>query len=282
MDHLVWHDRPLLERPVLIAAFEGWSDAGDAATSAVEFLADQWDAEPVASIDAEEFFDFTATRPRVELDEAGRRSIIWPANDLSTAKVPGTDTDVVFLLGTEPQLRWRTFCRQVTDAAAALDVSTVITLGALLAEVPHTRPTSVMGSTSDPRLTERYQFRPSRYQGPTGITGVLHSACGDAGLPSASVWAAVPSYVPGAPSPKATLALVQRVAALLGTQPEIDDLQLASISYEQQLDELVREDEETLGYVAQLEERFDSDEAFPTGVSLAEEVERFLRDQGGD
>ena len=282
MDHLVWHDRPLLERPVLIAAFEGWSDAGDAATSAVEFLADQWDAEPVASIDAEEFFDFTATRPRVELDEAGRRSIIWPVNDLSTAKVPGTDTDVVFLLGTEPQLRWRTFCRQVTDAAAALDVSTVITLGALLAEVPHTRPTSVMGSTSDPSLTERYQFRPSRYQGPTGITGVLHSACGDAGLPSASVWAAVPSYVPGAPSPKATLALVQRVAALLGTQPEIDDLQLASISYEQQLDELVREDEETLGYVAQLEERFDSDEAFPTGVSLAEEVERFLRDQGGD
>lgn len=283
MDHLVWHDRPLLERPVLIAAFEGWSDAGDAATSAVEFLADQWDAEPVASIDAEEFFDFTATRPRVELDETGRRHIVWPTNELSTAKAPGTDTDVVFLLGTEPQLRWRTFCRQVIDAATALDVATVITLGALLAEVPHTRPTSVMGSTSDPELTERYQLRPSRYQGPTGITGVLHSACGDAGLPSASVWAAVPSYVPGAPSPKATLALVQRISGLLGTQPEIGDLQLASMSYEQQLDELVREDEETLAYVAQLEERFDNDDdEFPTGVSLVEEVERFLRDQGGD
>jgi proteasome assembly chaperone (PAC2) family protein len=280
MEHVHWHHRPPLHRPVLVTAFEGWSDAGDAATSAVEYLSDQWDSVPVASIDAEEFFDFTESRPRVELDEFDQRQIIWPGNHLATATVPGPDSDIVFLLGTEPQLRWRTFCRQITDVAEALDVSMVITLGALLAEVPHTRPTSVMGSSTDQELTERYGLRPSRYQGPTGITGVLHSACRDAGFPSASIWAAVPSYVPGAPSPKATLALVQRVATMLGTTVDIDDLALASMSYEQQLDELVREDEETMAYLSQLEERYDSDDdEFPTGVSLVEEVERFLRDQ---
>jgi predicted ATP-grasp superfamily ATP-dependent carboligase len=283
MEHLVWHDRPPMHRPVMITAFEGWSDAGDSATSAVEYLADQWDATPVASIEAEEFFDFTATRPRVELDEFDQRQIVWPTNDVSAATVAGLDTDVLLLLGTEPQLRWRTFCRQVTDVAEALDVSMVITIGALLAEVPHTRPTSVMGSTSDTGLATRFGLRPSRYQGPTGITGVLQTACREAGLPAASIWAAVPSYVPGAPSPKATLALVQRVASMLDTSVEVDDLQLAALSYEQQLDELVREDEETMAYLSQLEERFDSDEDdFPTGVSLVEEVERFLRDQRND
>jgi predicted ATP-grasp superfamily ATP-dependent carboligase len=280
MEHLVWHDRPPMHRPVLITAFEGWSDAGDAATSAVEYLADQWGANPVASIEAEEFFDFTATRPRVELDELDQRQIVWPANELSAATVPGLNTDVVLLLGTEPQLKWRTFCRQVTDVAEVLDVSTVITLGALLAEVPHTRSTSIMGSTTDPVLAEQYGLRPSRYQGPTGITGVLHTTCRDAGLPSASIWAAVPSYVPGAPSPKATLALVERVGSMLGATIEVGDLQIASLSYERQLDELVREDEETMAYLDQLEQRYDSDdEEFPTGVSLVEEVERFLRDQ---
>jgi predicted ATP-grasp superfamily ATP-dependent carboligase len=280
MEHLVWHDRPPLNRPVLITAFEGWSDAGDAATSAVEFLADQWDADPIATIEAEEFFDFTATRPRVELDEFDQRHIVWPANELSAANVPDLGTDVVLLLGTEPQLRWKTFCRHITDVAEALDVSMVITLGALLAEVPHTRPTSVMGSSSDEALATRFGLRPSRYQGPTGITGVLHTVCRDAGLPSASIWAAVPSYVPGAPSPKATLALVQRVCEMLDTPVVVDDLQLATLSYEQQLDELVREDEETVAYLTQLEERYDNDDdEFPTGVSLVEEVERFLRDQ---
>jgi predicted ATP-grasp superfamily ATP-dependent carboligase len=280
MEHLVWHDRPPIHRPVLITAFEGWSDAGDAATSAVEYLADQWGANPVASIEAEEFFDFTATRPRVELDEFDQRQIAWPANELSAATVPGLNTDVVLLLGTEPQLKWKTFCRQVTDVAEVLDVSTVITLGALLAEVPHTRSTSIMGSTTDPVLAEQYGLRPSRYQGPTGITGVLHTTCRDAGLPSASIWAAVPSYVPGAPSPKATLALVERVGSMLGATIEVGDLQIASLSYERQLDELVREDEETMAYLDQLEQRYDSDdEEFPTGVSLVEEVERFLRDQ---
>ena len=283
MEHVHWHDRPPMHRPVLVTAFEGWSDAGDAATSTVEYLADQWESVPVASIDAEEFFDFTETRPRVELDEHEQRQIVWPGNHLTVATVPGPDTDVVLLLGTEPQLRWRTFCRQITDIAEALDVSMVVTLGALLAEVPHTRPTSVMGSSSDQELTDRFNLRPSRYQGPTGITGVLHAACRDAGFPSASIWAAVPSYVPGAPSPKATLALVQRVGSMLGATIDVDDLQLASLSYEQQLDELVREDEETMAYLSQLEERFDSeDDDFPTGVSLVEEVERFLRDQRND
>ncbi len=276
----MWHDRPPLNRPVLITAFEGWSDAGDAATSAVEYLADQWDAAPIASIDAEEFFDFTATRPRVELDQFDERQIVWPGNEFSAASPSGLDHDVVLMLGTEPQLRWKTFCRHITEAAEVLDVSMVITLGALLAEVPHTRPTSVMGSSSDPDVASRFNLNPSRYQGPTGITGVLHTWCRDAGLPSASMWAAVPSYVPGAPSPKATLALVQRVGTMLGAPVEVDDLQLATLSYEQQLDDLVREDEETVAYLNQLEERYDNeDDEFPTGVSLVEEVERFLRDQ---
>lgn len=282
MEHVHWHDRPILHRPVLVTAFEGWSDAGDAATSAVEYLADQWDATPVASIDAEEFFDFTETRPRVEIDEFDQRQIVWPGNHFSVANVAGPDLDVILLLGTEPQLRWRTFCQQITDVAEALDVSMVITLGALLAEVPHTRPTSVMGSSSDTELAERFGLRPSRYQGPTGITGVLHTVCRDAGFPSASIWAAVPSYVPGAPSPKATLALVRRVADMLGAEIDVDDLAIATLSYEQQLDELVREDEETMAYLGQLEERYDSEDEFPTGVSLVEEVERFLRDQRGD
>ncbi|MGY6502005.1 MAG: PAC2 family protein [Acidimicrobiales bacterium] len=283
MEHVVWHDRPPLRRPIMITAFEGWSDAGDAATSAVEYLADQWDATAVASIDAEEFFDFTTTRPRAELDELGQRQIIWPANDLTAATISGVDRDVLLLLGTEPQLRWRTFCHQVLSIAEVLDVSTIITLGALLAEVPHTRPTSVMGSSTDPELSARYNLNPSRYEGPTGITGVLHAACHGVGVPSASIWAAVPSYVPGAPSPKATLALVDRIASLLETEVDTADLHLASASYEHQLDELVKEDEETLAYVAQIEERYDNeDDDFPTGVSLAEEVERFLRDQRND
>lgn len=278
MDQLVWHERPTLRRPVLLVAFEGWSDAGDAASSAVEFLSDRWSSRPVASIEAEEFFDFTETRPRAVLDEEGNRQISWPSNELRTATVPGLDHDVLLFIGTEPQLRWRTFCRQLTSAAEALGVSYVITLGALLAEVPHTRETSIMGSSQDPGLQVRFGLEASRYEGPAGITSVIHQACVDAGIPSAALWAAVPSYVPGAPSPKATLALVERATSMLGTAIPATDLEIASAAYERQLDELVSEDEETAGYVEQLERRYDSDDEDATAESLIDEVERFLRD----
>jgi hypothetical protein len=281
MDQLVWHERPTLRRPVLLIAFEGWSDAGDAASTAVQFLAERWSSRLVASIEAEEFFDFTETRPRAQLDESGDRQIIWPANELRSATVPGLDHDVLLLLGTEPQLRWKSFCRQITTAAEALDVSYVVTLGALLAEVPHTRETSIMGSSQDPGLQVRFGLAASKYEGPTGVTSVVHHACHEAGIPSAALWAAVPSYVPGAPSPKATLALVERAASLLGTAVPATDLEIATAAYERQLDELVQEDEETAGYVEQLERRYDSDED-TTAESLVEEVERFLRDQRGD
>lgn len=282
MDPLVWHQRPALHRPSLVIAFEGWSDAGDAASSAVQFLSDRWSAEPVASIDAEEFFDFTETRPRVQLDVDDRREVVWPRNELTVASVPGLDHEVLLFLGTEPQLRWKTFCRQITSAALDLGVGLVVTLGALLAEVPHTRETSVMGSSQDADLQVRYGLRPSRYEGPAGITSVVHQACHDAGIPSASLWAAVPSYVPGAPSPKATLALVERTVSILGASVPVTDLEIASAAYERQLDELVHEDEETAGYVEQLEHRYDTEDDEISPESLVEEVERFLRDHPSD
>lgn len=282
MEHLVWHDRPQLRRPVMIAAFEGWNDAGEAATGAVELLGERWEARRIASIDPEEFFDFTSTRPRVELGDDDERQIVWPANELSVASPPGLATDVVLLLGTEPQLKWRTFSDLVVDAARELEVSMVITLGALLAEVPHTRPTPVTGTTADPELSAMLGLAPSRYEGPTGIVGVLSQSIRRAGIPSASLWAAVPSYVPGAPSPKATLAIVERVTTLLHTGLVLTDLEIAAASYERQLDELVAEDEETTDYVEQLEQRFDTEDHPLRPDSIVDEVERFLREQRGD
>ncbi len=272
--HLRWADVPELRHPVLLAAFEGWNDAGDAATAAVSFLHDRWEARIFADIDPEDFFDFSATRPRVELDESENRQIIWPATELSTAPVPGAERDVVLLRGVEPQLRWRTYCSQILALVEALDVELVVTLGALLAEVPHSRPVSVFGASYDDALVEDLGLSISRYQGPTGIVGVLHTACRDADIPSASLWAAVPTYVPGAPSPKAALALLQRTATLLGTELDTTSLELASASYESQVSELVQEDEETADYVAGLEVRYDqedfggSDDAGRTGRAL--------------
>ena len=203
MEHVRWTSRPNLHRPVLIAAFEGWNDAGDASSNAVRWLHERWGAEPFAFIDPEEFFDFSATRPRVRLDEGHQREIVWPAFEFSTATIPGTDTEVVLLLGTEPQLRWRTFSEQVVAVADACGVRLAITLGALLADVSHAAPVSVIGTAYDPDVVGRLGLTQSSYEGPTGIVGVLHDALARAGVDSASLWAAVPSYVPSAPSPKA-------------------------------------------------------------------------------
>jgi proteasome assembly chaperone (PAC2) family protein len=272
MEHLRWTSRPALRRPVVIAAFEGWNDAGDAATTAARWLRDRWAPRVFAEIDPEEFFDFTTTRPQVVLDDGVRR-IDWPLTDVSAGGEAGRD--IVVVLGSEPQLRWRTFSEQVIDVAKAVDAELLITLGALLAEVPHTRPTSVMATGDDPDMG----LTVSQYEGPTGIVGVLHDACNQAGLRSASLWAAVSAYVPGAPSPKAALALVERVGDLLEIPIMATDLEIASASYERQVSEVVTDDEEMTDYVERLEERYDQDDSVPSPASLVEEVERFLRDQ---
>lgn len=280
---LRWTARPRLRRPAMICAFEGWNDAGDASSYAARYLAERWDLRPFADLDPEDYFDFTTTRPRVHLDEGHQREIVWPANELAAGSIPGTDRDVIILTGTEPQLKWRTFCEQITEVATTFDVELVITLGALLAEVPHSRPVSVIGTAVDQGLIDRLDLARSSYEGPTGIVGVLQDACARAGLPAASLWAAVPTYVPGAPSPKAALALVERTCGLLGVSVAATDLEIATAAYERQIDELVDEDDETADYVANLEARFDDgeiDEDLSDVSSLVEEVERFLRSTG--
>ena len=254
---LRWHHRPKLRQPVLVAAFEGWNDAGDAASSAARWLADRYGAELVATIEAEDFFDFTTTRPMVEHDEGGRR-IVWPDTELWACSTDSR-ADLVVMVGQEPHLRWRTYAKAVTEAADALECSMALTLGALLSEVPHTRPTNVTGTTDDDDLLERFELERSSYEGPTGIVGVLHAACQDRGIPTASLWAAVPTYVSGAPSPKATLALVERACAVLGINQPTTDLQIASAAYERQIDELVEADDDTAAYVAGLEAAADDE-----------------------
>jgi proteasome assembly chaperone (PAC2) family protein len=279
LEHVRWRHRPDVVRPVLVTAFEGWNDAGDAASTAVRQLGQHWATEPFASIDPEVFYDFTSTRPQVRLDLAGERHIDWPDNELGAARV-SDDLHVVTLVGNEPQLRWRTFCSQITGLARLLDVRMVVTMGALLSEVPHTRPTPVYGAAYDAELTARLGLMPSRYEGPTGIVGVLHAAFTNAGLPSASLWAAVPTYVPSAPSPKAALALVERAARLLEVEVDTGGLQAETRLYEEQISQLVDADEESRDYVAQLEASYDDGEAVEDGgFRLIAEVEKFLRDQ---
>jgi proteasome assembly chaperone (PAC2) family protein len=279
VDHVRWRTRPTLDRPVLVAAFEGWNDAGDAASGTVRYLIDQYDAELVAEIDAEEFFDFTTARPQAEIDDDGVRQIVWPTTEVYVARLPDDAGDVLLLIGTEPQLKWRTFCNQVIAIAQDLDCRLVVSLGALVAEVPHSRPVPVAGTVTDPDLQSQLHLQPSTYQGPTGVVGVLSAACREAGLAAASLWAAVPTYVPTAPSPKAVLALLTRTTEVLGTWVPTTDLEIASAAYERQVTELVLEDDETSEYVSQLEERHDAADDTGAARSLVEEVERYLRDR---
>ncbi|MCC5953139.1 MAG: PAC2 family protein [Acidimicrobiia bacterium] len=276
--HLRWDEVPAARSPVLLVAFEGWNDAGSAASLALQFLRETWGARAFCSVDPEEFYDFSSTRPTVSLAEDGTRRLTWPENTFSHAVVRD-DLEVICLLGTEPELRWRTFCEQVTHLAAAEDVRLVVTLGALLADVPHTRPTTVYGTAYSTEVVEQLSLTPSRYEGPTGIVGVLHDAFARAGVPSASLWAAVPSYVPNAPSPKAALALVARLARLLEVDVDGDALAAAATDYEEQIDLVVTGDLDSQEYIAGLEEAWDGrDLEEATGPALVEEVERFLRD----
>src|ERR687891_2033598 len=275
------YERPALEKPVLIGAFRGWNDGGQAATLAAGYLARRWGARKFADIDPELFVDFQATRPHVVLDEGRTRRIEWPENTFYRARIPGTSRDAVLLIGVEPNYRWRTFTEIVGELASDLGVELFVTLGALLADVPHTRPAPVTGAASDPRLVEELGLQLSRYEGPTGIVGVLHDAFKNVGVPSVSLWAAVPHYVSLAPSPKAALALCKRLGQLLDVRIETKELAEAAESYQQQVTEAVATDEETAAYVEELEQRADAitEESIPSGDSLAAELTRFLRER---
>lgn len=262
---------------MVILAFEGWNDAGEAATQAVEHLIRQSGDTSFAWIDPEDFYDFTTTRPQVRI-EGDQRIIDWPQNRFLEYRSDG-QLDVVLVRGVEPQLRWRTFTAQVVEVATTLQARLVLTLGALLADVPHSRPTPVYGTSYDQQVMEAMSLEPSSYEGPTGIVGVLLDECRQRGIPSASLWAAVPSYIAAAPSPKAALALVDRVSRLLGLHVEVGDLTEAAAAYEQQISQLVAEDPETERYVRHLEEQHDREQEPEDVDRLVAEVERFLRDQ---
>lgn len=273
--------------PVVIAAFEGWNDAADAASTAVRYLRDRWSARPFATIDHEDFYDFTATRPQVRLVNGLTRRIDWPETELSWASLPGTSREVVVLLGHEPQLKWRTFTDQIVRVATELQVELIVILGALLADVPHSRPVRVTGTAADAELVKRLGLGRSTYEGPTGIVGVLHEAFSKSHLPSASLWAAVPHYVAATPSPKASLALVERAVDLLSTTVDLDDLAVAAADYERQVDEVVAADDDVVAYVRRLESSTDDDDAVAdletvSGDALVAELERYLREQRGE
>jgi predicted ATP-grasp superfamily ATP-dependent carboligase len=287
MSDLIVSSRPDLRRPVLIAAFKGWNDGGQGATLGGGYLAKQWGAESFAEIDPENFYDFQAVRPNVSLEDGLTRKLEWPTNTFLHAPIPGLDRDAVILLGVEPNLRWKTYSGLVLELVQDLEVELVVTLGSLLADVPHTRPAPVSAAASDPALVEELGVEPSRYEGPTGIVGIVLDACRQAGLPSVSLWAAVPHYVSLAPSPRAALALCRRLGELVGTEIDVADLEQAAEEYSEQVTEAVASDAETAAYVEELERRVDLMEAaeeLPSGESLAAELTRFLREreQNGD
>lgn len=305
MEHVRWLARPTLRRPVLIAAFTGWNDAGDAASNSVRHLVEAWQAQPLAEIDPEEFTDFATVRPHVRLTPQRTRTIVWPTVGVWSASTPGGD--VILMLGPEPALRWRLFTEQIIGIAKEFDASLVLTLGALLADVPHSRPVQLIGTATDQEIIDRYDLQRSSYEGPTGIVGVLHDACTHADLPSASLWAAVPAYASQVPSPKAALALVERSCEILGSPGPVARLRQEADEYDARVSSFVADDSDLIGYVARLESLADSgeldddyefdddvddDDDDSVGGELADdeldsdelmaEVEQFLRDQGDD
>jgi len=286
MDALAWEaELPRLRSPAMVCAFAGWNDAAGAATTALTTAAESLDAEVIAQIDPEEFFDFQANRPTISMTEGQTREIEWPGNVLLSATPAGAERDLVLLAGTEPNLRWRTFSDGIAEAAEALGVQMVVTLGALIADVTHTLPVPITGLASDEELIEELDLARSSYEGPTGVVGVLHDACKRRGIPSASLWAAVPHYVAAVPNPKAALALLRRLEGLVGVAVEASDLEEESTNYESQVSRAVAANPEIEELVQRLEEeqadRLDIVEDLPSAEALARDFERYLRQQGG-
>jgi proteasome assembly chaperone (PAC2) family protein len=295
MEHVRWLADPTLQRPTVIAAFTGWNDAGDAASSAARHLIEGWHATPLAEIDPEEFTDFATVRPHVRLDAQRNRTIVWPTVGVWSASTPGGD--VIIVLGPEPALRWRSFSDQIVAVAQRFGAGLVLTLGALLADVPHTRPVQLIGTATDQDLIDRFDLQRSNYEGPTGIVGVLHDSFTRAGVASASLWAAVPAYASQVPSPKASLSLISRACEMIGAPIPMGTLASEAAEYEDRVTAIVNDDDDLLGYVARLESMVgddDDDDDDTVGGEYADdpivesdldsdelmaEVERFLRDQ---
>ncbi len=276
-------DFPTLVDPVMVAAFEGWNDAGDSASNAVAHLCSVWDAQPLADLDSEEYYDYQVNRPNISLDEHGIRSITWPATRIYVARVPLFPRDIVLVQGIEPNMKWQQFTREILGLAVELEVSLLVTMGALLSDIPHTRPVPVTGTTANGQLAADLDLEPATYEGPTGIVGVLQEACGRFGIDSVSLWAAVPHYVAQPPCPKATLALVRRVEDILDVPVPLGDLAEEARAWETGVDELAAEDEEVADYVRQLEEARDAtDLPEASGEAIAREFERYLRRRGSD
>jgi proteasome assembly chaperone (PAC2) family protein len=274
-------DLPRLTDPVVVVAFEGWNDAGDAATGAVEHLELIWDATPLAALDPEDYYDFQVNRPTVSLVGGVSRRIEWPTTRISVARPPGSERDVVLIRGIEPNMRWRGFCDELIELCQELGAHTVVALGALLADTPHTRPTPVTGSAYDQESAERWGLETSRYEGPTGILGVFQDACVQAGLPAVSFWAAVPHYVSQPPSPRATVALLTRVEEVLELPVPLGALPQQAEDWVKTVDEMANEDAEVVEYVRSLEERAaELDLSQTNGDSIAREFERYLRRRG--
>jgi len=278
-----FEDLPVLADPVLIAAFEGWNDAGDAASGAVAHLEQAWTAQPLADLDSEEYYDFQVNRPHVSIDQQGVRQLRWPTTRLLVARIPGTSRDAVLVHGIEPNMKWQQFTREILGLAVELDIRMVITLGALLSDTPHTRPVPVTGSCSDAALGAKLGLEPSTYEGPTGIVGVIQEACQRFAIPSVSLWAAVPHYVAQPPCPKATLALVRRIEDLLDVSIPLGDLVDESRAWELGVDELAAEDDEVGDYVKELEDARDTaDLPEASGEAIAREFERYLKRRGSE
>lgn len=300
IDHVRWLSKPSLKNPTFIAAFTGWNDAADAASSAVNNLVEGWGATPLATIDPEPFTDYSKDRPHVRLKDGTKRRIVWPTVGLW--HVNGAGGDIILALGPEPSLKWKLFSRQIISVAEQFNASMFLTLGSLLADVPHSRPVHIIGTATDADLIERFNLQRSRYEGPTGIVGILHDTCDDSSIPSASLWAAVPAYASQVPSPKASLALMRRACEIVGTPAPLATVMNLIERYEEQVDSIVRDDEDLVAYVERLETMTDngisiddevddsqlqfdfagdSDEPADSG-NLMDEVEQFLREQNGN
>ncbi|MBJ7328416.1 MAG: PAC2 family protein [Solirubrobacteraceae bacterium] len=289
MPPLRWESRPDgLRAPALVCAFRGWNDAGDAASAALSYLATSLGAERFLSIDPEEFYDFQSTRPKVRLVDGLHREIEWPEVELLAARIPRAPRDLIFLQGPEPSMRWQSFSRLVTELCDVLNIQLVVSMGALLADVPHTHAVPIVGMASDEALVQRLGLQPTNYEGPTGITGVLHGAIAETGLPCASLWASVPHYVAAAPNPKAALALVRRVEGLVGVTIDAGELEEAAADYDRQVSLAVQSDPEVQAFVERLEQAAAEEEEaaedvdLPSGDVLAREFQRFLRQRGPD
>lgn len=302
-----WSIEPSLRRPAMIAAFSGWNDAADAASDAVRWLVRACNARPFATLDIEEYLDFQAARPTVELVDGVVRTVNWPSLSLSAGSLPAGGRDLVLLLGVEPNLKWPSFCDDIIDVARKTNCEMIVTLGALLGDTPHTRPIKCTGSATDEVLAARLGMQRSRYEGPTGIVGVLHDSVRRAGFASASIWAPVPHYVATPPNPKATRAMLDRLGDLLDLGLDLTDLDIASSAWERSVSEVVAGDPDVSSYVERLETRYDTaadgpgwletddeiavvdqddddddwfdEDELPSGESLAEDFERYLRDQ---